>query len=207
MTLRKLLFRILIVLISSPFLVLLFIYVNYHLISFMTSSRIYDDTDKIPYTGFAIVMGAGNYEPDQWINYAFNSRMNAAYQLFKSGKAGKIIVSGLEMPGVFSEPMEMKQVLMEMGVPDSAIITDNQGVRTWASMQRVKDHFKINNIIVISQQGQLERALFIASCLDIDAVGFTAQPSPHYYRYWIRREYLARVKCIADCFAYHLKIY
>ncbi len=153
-----------------------------------------------------LVMGAGNYEPDLWVNYAFNSRMEATFKLFSGDKTGKILVSGISVANEFSEPEEMKEKLIHYGIPDSVILTDSLGVRTWVSILRVKDYFKANHIIIVSQKGQLERALFIASCIGIDAVGLVASPNPTNYHFWIIREYLARVKCIADVVAYYLKI-
>ncbi|MBL0340506.1 MAG: YdcF family protein [Bacteroidetes bacterium] len=176
------------------------------MISFFTKDRIYKSVESLPKRKIAIVLGAGNYEPDLWINYHFNERMSASFQLLAGKKAEKIIVSGLELPGVYSEPDEMRQVLVKYGVADSIILSDTQGLRTWASIRRVKEYFESDSIIIISQQGQLERAIFSASCLGIHAIGFVAKEPARQHRLWMLREYLARVKCIVDCIAYHLKI-
>jgi len=147
-------------------------------------------------------MGAGHYKPDKWINHSFNHRMYTAVKLYTSGKTAKIIASGLRNSDEYDEVTDMKNVLLEYGIPAKDIISDFGGVRTWSSLDRAFNYYKVDTIIIVSQRDQLERALFIANCIGMNAVGIEADPIPNKHRIWTIREYLARVKCTFDCLTY-----
>ena len=182
------------------------VYLNYHLISWTVRHSIYETVKQVPFRKQTLVLGAGNYEPEKWINHSFDHRMHTTSQLYLQNRTHRIIVSGREIPGDYDEPAEMKTVLKDYGVPDTAIISDYGGVRTWASLQRVYERLNADSIIIVSQHEHLERALFIAGCLGMKAIGVEAEPSPRNNRYWELREYLARVKCIFDCLAFKFNL-
>ena len=46
----------------------------------------------------------------------------------------------------------MRHDLIERGVPDSIITMDGQGYRTLLSMRNIKQHFRVNDMIIISQK-------------------------------------------------------
>jgi SanA protein len=95
----------------------------------------------------------------------------------------------------------MKKALIEKGIPDSAITLDYAGFRTLDSVVRCKWVFGQDDVIIVSQEFQNERALFIAEHFGINAVAFNAQDVPS--RYSIRtsiREYFARVKAVMDIY-------
>ncbi len=191
--------------IMIPVVSIVAVYLNYHVISWSVRHNIYDSVGNVPFRSRTLVLGAGNYEPDKWINHSFDHRMQTTARLFQSHKTSRIIVSGRELPGQYDEPEEMKTVLKEFGIPDTAIASDYGGDRTWTSLQRVQEILQTDSIIIVSQHEHLERALFIAGCLGINAIGMEAEPSPKNNRFWELREYLARVKCIFDCLSYKFK--
>ena len=168
--------------------------------------KIYTSISKIPPREYTLVLGGGNYKPELWINHTFNHRMYTSAKLFNSKKTKKIIASGMKLSDDLDEVADMKLVLLEHGIPKTAILPDYQGIRTWSSVERSKNIYGADSIIIVSQHGQLERALFIAEFIGIDAIGMEAEPPPWNHRYWIYREYLARVKCTFDCFAYLLNL-
>ena len=89
---------------------------------------------------------------------------------------------------------------MARGVPDSIMTLDGKGFRTINSIERAKNDFGIDSLIVISQEFHNKRAIFQAQHYGIEAIGFNADDSP--FRYWrIKnhlREYLARVKVVFE---------
>jgi len=200
--LRVILLRTLLVIILLPVIVILCIFLNYHMIGLSTHHKIYTSISEIPSREYTLVLGGGNYRPGWWVNHTFNHRMHTSARLFKSEKTEKIIASGMKLSEELDEVADMKLVLLEYGVPKSAILPDYQGLRTWSSVERSKQIYGADSIIIVSQHGQLERALFIAECIGINAIGMEAEPSPWKHRYWVYREYLARVKCTLDCFSY-----
>lgn len=205
-SLKVILLKILLAIISIPILALAGIYLNSKLITFIASDSIYRNPGEIQQYDYALVMGAGNNEPELWINHSFDHRMEAVCLLYRDKKFEKIILSGIKVPGIYDETDEMKQELLGCGVPESNMILDTLGTRTWYSVLRTQKKFSIKKILIISQKGQLERAIFSAKCIGLDAVGFVAEPNPGNIEYWKVREYLARVKCIADCIAYQFKL-
>ncbi len=207
MSIKKIILRILLVILLTPVVAVAGVYLNYYMISWIASGRIYEQIEQLPPREFALVMGAGNYEPDKWINHSFDHRMLAAEMLYSKRKMKNIIVSGKNVAGDYNEPEEMKEMLIQLGIPSENILMDVTGERTWLSVLGVKHNFKINKVVIISQRGQLERAIFLARSIGIDAIGYVAEPTPRNWRYWQIREYLARLKCVADCVAYYLNLY
>jgi len=203
----RIILRVLLVLVLLPIVGLLAIFLNYQLISLSASGRIYKHAEDVGFRNYTLVMGAGHYKPDKWINHTFNHRMYTAAKLYADKETSKIIVSGLRSSDEYDEVTDMKNVLLEYGIPQKDIITDFGGVRTWSSVERAFHYHKADTIIIVSQRGQLERALFVAGCMGMDAVGLEAEPSPYKYRGWVIREYLARVKCTLDCVSYKFNIF
>ena len=198
----RILLRVLLVLVLIPITCVLAVFVNYHMISLCAQGRIYTKSSEIGFRKYTLVMGAGHYKPDKWINHTFNHRMYKAVQLYTEKRTQKIIASGTRTSDYYDEVSDMRNVLVEYGIPKEDIITDFGGNRTWSSVQRAFKYHLADTIIIVSQKGQLERALFVADCMGMDAVGLLAEPSPWKHKAWTLREYLARVKCTYDCIKY-----
>jgi SanA protein len=112
-----------------------------------------------------------------------------------------VIVSGDNSTQYYDEASAMKKALVENGVPDSVITLDYAGFRTLDSVVRCKWVFGQSDIILVSQEFQNERALFIAEHFGINAVGFNAQDVPEGYGLKTSiREYFARVKAVLDIY-------
>ncbi|MNE57084.1 vancomycin high temperature exclusion protein [compost metagenome] len=137
---------------------------------------------------------AGGYRNDYFYN-----RIDAAVALYKSKKISHIIVSGDNSAINYNEPKDMKDELLKKGIPDSAIVLDHAGFRTFDSVIRANEVFGQNTFIVISQKFHNERAIYIARKNNIDAYGFNAQDVDAYKGFKTKnREYLARVKVFLD---------
>jgi SanA protein len=183
----------------------LFIFLNYHLISLIGSDIIYRKAENLPYHKYTLVLGSGSTNPGVWENHSFEHRMQAVRDLYFLKKTEKVIVSGISNKKFYNEPFDMKRKLLDYGLPFLAVYPDHGGIRTWVSVERSKNYYKASSLIIVSQEEQLERALFCAGCMGIDAIGFAAEPIPYRHRYWVLREYFARVKSTMDCFVYRLK--
>ena len=192
------------IIVVTPFLVVGGIYLNYFYISQVTRDAVYSNTAEIPYRKYTLILGAGDYEPEKWDNPAFNFRMKAAMELYNSGKTAVFLVSGITVTQEYDEPGEMKHYLMKHGIPESNIVSDSLGIRTWLSVLRAKKIFHLDSVTIISQPIHLERALFSAGCIGLDAIGYEAISDPSHQRYWLFRERMARVKSLLDCVAYKL---
>ncbi|MBR5876098.1 MAG: YdcF family protein [Akkermansia sp.] len=134
-------------------------------------------------------------------NYYFLGRMQAAAELWKSGKVRCIIVSGDNREKYYNEPADMEKSLIELGVPKERIVRDHAGLCTYDSVYRAKHIFGADKLIIVSQPAHVSRAVTIANYLDIPAEGINAPLKPITYsaqfRAWIR-ERGARVSMVYD---------
>jgi len=65
---------------------------------------------------------------------ALADRVRCAIDLYRSGLAPRVILSGGDGEGAVHETACMRRLLVESGVPESAIIIDEQGLNTRASL-------------------------------------------------------------------------
>ena len=157
------------------------------------------ETSGVPKTGVAVVLGCSPRLADGRVNLFFTRRIQAAAQLYHSGKARALIVSGDNSTKHYDEPTAMKDALIQAGVPAAAIHCDYAGFRTLDSVVRAQAVFGQRQFIIVSQRFHNERAVFLARRHGLEAHGFDAPgvsrriaPTTHL------REYLARVKAVLD---------
>ena len=162
--------------------------------------RTYDEIDAVPYHKVGVVLGTVPYLPNGRENFYFNSRMKAAADLYFAHKISYILASGDNHRRNYNEPESMRKALLALGVPDSAIVLDYAGFRTFDSMIRAKKVFGQDSFVVISQHWHNERAIFIARHHDMDVVGYDAKDAivrKAYLKIFVR-EVLAKVKAVYD---------
>ena len=160
----------------------------------------YDEVEKIPSRDVALLLGVAKITPAGNPNAFFRGRIDAAAKLFHAGTISHIIISGDNSRKDYNEPQDMKDALMEKGVPEKAMTLDYAGFRTLDSIVRCKEIFNCKKITVISQRFHAERALYIADKHGIDAIAFAAADTPWKWlneRNW-RREKYARTAAWLD---------
>ncbi len=168
------------------------IIVNLRVRSYSTE-RIFS-SQNVPADGrVAIVLGA-RVEDDGTPSNTLNDRVLTGVELYKTGKAPKLLLSGGN-----TEPATMRKLALELGVPESDLIVDDLGTRTYESCVRAKTVFGIDRAIVVTQDYHLARSLYLCENLGIDAVGVDAKRREYLgERYAWVREYLSRVKAWKD---------
>ena len=167
---------------------------------------LFNDVSQIPNCKTAIVLGTSHYLNNGTQNLYFSYRINAAVKLFEAKKIKRFILSGDNRVNDYNEPKEMKKALIQFGVPDSCIVLDYAGLRTFDSMVRCKEIFGQDSTIVISQQFHNARALFIAHKIGLTAFGFNAQEVNTQQSYKIKcREFFSRIKCVLDLYVLNTK--
>jgi vancomycin permeability regulator SanA len=121
-------------------------------------------------TPVALVLGAqvyGNGQPSRFLI----GRLELAARLYRAGVVRTILVSGDSLAPEWDEPAAMRRYLLQVGVPDAAIVTDPAGFDTYDSCRRARDVYGVRRLIVVSQRYHLPRAVGTARLLGLDAVG------------------------------------
>lgn len=164
-----------------------------------TKDYIYSNADDIPEQKAALVLGAARYIGNRQ-NLYFTYRIQAAKELYEAGKVKVFVVSGDNRTKDYNEAQDMREALVEAGVPDSIIHMDYAGLRTLDSVVRMSKIFGQDSFIVVSQKFHNERAVFIARQKGLDAYGYNAKDlrlSKWSFKTKIR-EVFARVKVFVD---------
>lgn len=160
---------------------------------------IFNVSEKIPSQKAGLLLGTSKQLKNGYMNQYFVKRIEAAAELFHKGKIEYIIVSGDNSRKNYNEPEDMKNALMEKGVPKDRIILDYAGFRTFDSVIRAKEIFGQTAFIIISQEFHNQRAVYIARKNGIEAYGYNAGDVGRYGGFKTKiREYLARDKVFID---------
>ncbi|WP_291068576.1 MULTISPECIES: vancomycin high temperature exclusion protein [unclassified Empedobacter] len=166
-----------------------------------TEEFVTDKLEILPKTKVAIVLGTAPNLVSGYQNYYFTYRIEAATELYQSGKVTYFILSGDHGRKTYNEPEAMKQALIKNGVPENVIYLDYAGFRTLDSMIRAKEIFSQNEFIVVSQEFHNQRAVYIARQNGINAYGYSAKDvNKHAGLKTNIREYFARTKVFIDSF-------
>ncbi|MCA1753339.1 MAG: YdcF family protein [Spirochaeta sp.] len=168
-------------------------------ISRSTERRVFSDLEILPNNHVGLLLGTAKYQPGGGLNPYFIHRIDAAVELYEAGKIKYILASGDNEYDSYNEPLQMRQTLLERGVPSEIIILDYAGFSTLDSVVRTAEVFGRESFTVISQRFHNERAVYIGSYYGYDVVGYNAADlTPPSGVQTHVREYLARVKAILD---------
>lgn len=122
-----------------------------------------------------IVLGAAQYNGRP--SDVFTARLQHGLDLYNEGYAPWIIVTGGRQEGdAFTEADTAETWLMNRGVPEDAILMENQGRDTWQNLKGARDAAEphdIKTVLIVSDGFHLFRAERMAN-----AVGFEAYTSP-----------------------------
>lgn len=180
------------------------VFISNALTTSFAKDRVFTDLDKIPQNKVGVLLGTAKYLQSRSlsgrnINPYYQYRINAAAELFHSGKIEYILVSGDNGHRSYNEPQTFKNDLVKMGIPAEKIFLDYAGFRTLDSMVRAKAVFGQESITVISQKFHNERAIYLAEKRGLKAIGFNAKDVNLRSGMKVEfREYLARVKMFSD---------
>ena len=167
----------------------------------VSSGRVFDGAriDAVPRQRAAVVLGCVRTLPNGLNNLYFSRRIDAAAELYKAGKVDCLVVSGDNHVKGYDEPSDMKESLINAGVPAERIVCDYAGFRTLDTVVRAKKVFGLNSFIIVSQPDHVRRAVFTARGFGCDAYGYAAKDVTG--RSSIKttiREQLAKIAAVAD---------
>ena len=125
-----------------------------------------------------VVMGAAQYDGRPSPQLA--ARLDHVVDLWPEGHAAQIVVTGGNLPGDrFTEAEASADYLVARGVPESALIMENQGSTTYESLElaaQMLDERGLDTILVVTDPYHSLRSRLVA-----EEVGLTAFVSPTPY--------------------------
>lgn len=171
------------------------------LVQHAASGQCYSSVTDLPSNKVGLVLGTIKTTKRSTVNLYFKYRMQAAAKLYHSGKVSHLLVSGDNHIHGYDEPSDMRDYLIELGVPAAAITLDYAGFRTLDSVVRAREVFGQAEFTIISQEFHNQRALFLAQSHGIDAVAYNARAVPvKYHKAGPVREAFARAKAVLDVY-------
>lgn len=146
-----------------------------------------------------MVLGCG-LRPDGTPTQMLKDRLDQGIELYQSGAAPKLLMSGDHGRVKYDEVNTMKQYAIDQGVPSEDIFMDHAGFSTYESMYRSRDVFQVERMIVVTQEYHLYRAVYDGNRLGVDTYGVAARKVRYGgQRRRDLREILARNKDVLVC--------
>ena len=160
-------------------------------------SEIYDCNEEINITkkyDCILVLGAA-VRPDGSPSHMLEDRLRGAVALYKAGVSDIVLLSGDDSGDDYDEVSCMERYCLENGVPQEAIVRDDIGFSTSESVYNTVRILGYKNIMVVTQEYHLYRAMYMIKRMGAEADGFGTD----YREYFLQfkrdiREYFARCK-------------
>ncbi len=169
-------------------------------ISKQASPYIFYEVEKVPSVNVVLVLGASVYQ-NRIMSDMFKDRADTAVDLYSQGKAKNILISGDNRNKNYNEVVVAQKYLVSQGIPKENIFLDYAGFDTYDSLYRAKEIFKVKDLIVVSQDFHLPRAVYLGKKLHLSVYGFSADR--HLYKNLVfneAREKLANIKALLDVY-------
>lgn len=134
-------------------------------------------SDRLGKADVALVLG-NKVNPDGSPSPRLKARLDTAVELFKLGYFPRVIVSGGTGTEGVPEGTAMRNYLVSAGIPESAILVDDQGVDTQASARNTASILRagrMKSVFVITQYFHIPRTKLALSRLGVSPI-FHAHP-------------------------------
>jgi SanA protein len=137
------------------------------------ADRIRANLDAVEPRPYAVVLGA-SVKKDGTPSDALRDRVMTGVELYKSGKARKILMTGDDGKFHVDEVSAMRKLAIDAGIPSEDILVDGHGYRTYESCKRASQIFDVKQAIVVTQRFHLGRALYLCSHFGMEVQGIAA---------------------------------
>ncbi len=127
----------------------------------------------------ALVLGAGVWL-DNKPSPILEDRIDSGILLLKMGIVDKLVMSGDNRFEWYDEPTSMINYAKEMGVDEKYLQPDYAGRRTYDSCKRIKEIFSQDDVIVITQDFHMDRAIYTCDSLGVKTEGFLSDRDKMY---------------------------
>jgi SanA protein len=159
--------------------------------------------EDAPRAQVAIVLGARIWVDGTPMDM-LGDRLETGVRLYESGKVDKLLLSGEHYQVPYNQVDSMLQYVLQRGVPEEDVFTDNAGLSTYDTMYRAREVFQVKSALVVTQDFHLSRAVYTARHLGLEAIGVVADlqsyrdEAPN-----AAREILARVNAVIELHITH----
>lgn len=154
--------------------------------------------DRVAPAPVIVVLGAGIH-PDGTPTEILADRLATAADLYRAGRAPRILCSGDHGKASHDETGVMTRWLEDHGIPPEAIFLDHAGFDSWNTVVRARRVFGVTAAIFVTQAYHLPRVLWTASHEGIDAQGVAADRHEYPAMAWYQtREVVSRTKATFD---------
>ena len=158
---------------------------------------VHNDISALPSRTAILILGSQTRGTR--LSRVLQDRVDAGISLMESGKGKKLLLSGDHGQRYYDEVNAMRLYVLSNApdIREEDIFMDHAGFSTWDSMYRARDVFEVKDLIIVTQEFHISRAVCIARSLGLDAVGYGVNQDNfrgRSLRNWRLREYMARVK-------------
>ncbi len=110
-----------------------------------------------------------------------NDRLNSAYDIYSSGYANALLISGKSLDDQPDESDTLYQEALRLGFPPESIITDYESATPVNTAERAIGELEIKSMIIVSQRMLLYRSVYDARRAGLNIIGIkTQQPEIRY---------------------------
>ena len=139
-----------------------------------------------------VVLGTGT-DGDGVLGYSARRRVAVAVDLLKTGKAGRLILSGGTMrAGLPAIAARMKEHAVELGAPSEALLVEARSHTTFENLRfsfEIAEAEGLERLAVATDAFHLERAEWLAGYFGQPGIGLVAVPGlerdPNVLRIWM----------------------
>jgi len=158
---------------------------------------VHNDIDEIPNRTTVLVLGS--QIRGRRLSPVLQDRVDAGIRMMENHKGDKLLLSGDHGQIYYDEVNAMRLYVLEHApdIREEDIFMDHAGFSTWDSMYRARDVFEVKDVLIVTQDFHISRAVCMARSLGLDAVGYGVNQDRfrgRSLRSWQVREYFARVK-------------
>jgi len=174
-------------------LILAILALQFH-VNKVSKDHIFTNSDELSPAYVGLVLGA-SVRPDKTLSPILKDRVDSAYELYQKGIIKKFLLSGDHGQQDYDEVNAMKDYLNDKGVPNKDIFLDHAGFDTYDSMYRAQSVFEVSELIVITQEFHLPRAVYVGKHMNLKVTGYIADRREYSGNsHFKRREWLANIK-------------
>lgn len=183
-------------------LILLSVFIiNFYVLE-KSDKYIYSDLSKLPKKKAVLILGA-QVHGDK-LSLVLRDRVISGSKIYLSGRVDKILLSGDHGQKKYDEVNGMRKYIISnygKNISEENIFMDHAGFDTYDSVYRAKEIFGVDSVIIVTQKFHINRAVFLARSVGIDAVGFAVDEEKYILPLkiqWNIRESLSRIKAFVD---------